>query len=199
MKTTTTRIPCPTIYPRRERWTAGMDPDQPGIVTTDVPCEGRLVECAICGAQRRCTYEARCLDADAETHVVQRLFSINDGDVFQGWTRGETWNGWACPRFERDAALRIVASMNDELPDTMAYDDATMVITYIPDGDLDAKDEWLPELLETAEGPRFVYAIGAWAWVWDDVTDDHQPEPDKDMDGTFYHRPDFDTRDREGR
>lgn len=194
------RVSCPTIYPRRERWMSGMDYDKPGIVTTDVPCDGQLVVCDICGQRRRCTYEARCLDSERADHVVKRLFSIDGGPVVEGWTRGETWNGWACPRFEIAAALAIVDWQNGNDPGSMLADDNDQTIRHMPTDDPDAGETWRGETLATPEGQKFVFAIGAWAWIWDDVTDDIQPEPVKDMDGTYYHaRPDFDTRDREGR
>src|SRR4051812_15292530 len=43
-------------------------------------------------------------------HLTKGLFSMDayDDAVFEGWTRGDTWNGWQCPMFERPAAGPIV-------------------------------------------------------------------------------------------
>jgi len=86
-------VACPTVYPERRTWYAGMKPDDPGVVTYNVPCGGHLHPCGICGEQTYCGREGRCLRDDAATHVVRRHFEI---DAFQygmpngvpGYTRG---------------------------------------------------------------------------------------------------------------
>lgn len=31
-------------------------------------------------------------------------------EVFEGWTEGDIWNGWATPMFEKQAADQLVAA-----------------------------------------------------------------------------------------
>jgi hypothetical protein len=165
-----TRVPCPTVV-NRETWKAGMDPKGPGIKELNVPCGGSLRTCDICGALRFCGREGNCLDAYQPNHVVRRLFSIESDfaeagypNGLPGWTRGERWNGWACPRFEKTEALALIAYQNTFEQQRAWYDEATDTFFLSVEGDT---DEWKGEPLETPEGVITVYAIGAWAWIWD--------------------------------
>jgi hypothetical protein len=161
-----TRIPCPTIYPERTtHWADGRIETK-----TNVPCEGSLAPCPVCGARRWCGYEARCLDDQTPTHWVRQRFGIEDetygyADGVPGWTRGERWNGWACPRFERTEAAAIVAYLADSGVSTafFAADDS---IHLQMDGGDDEVEIIPPTTIETADGPRVVYGLGAWSWIW---------------------------------
>ena len=75
--------------------------------------------------------------------------------VFPGFTTGSLWNGWATPAFTRQVAEQV-ALLHDGTYD--AARDA-FVFAYDPEGypGFDA---------ETADGPRHLYAIGAYAWCW---------------------------------
>jgi hypothetical protein len=164
-----TRIPCPTIYPERKTWYRGTPEDQP-VVTHNVPCEGALYPCEICKAVRYCSREAMCLDGDKPEHVVRRRFCIDeetygfDGGV-PGWTRGERWNGWECPRFEKAEALAIIAAIKEQGA-VVAYDAEADVIRYRLEGAEDEDTEVPAFQMETAEGVKTVYALGAWSWIW---------------------------------
>jgi hypothetical protein len=49
-----------------------------------------------------------------EFHFRKGVFAIEDWyGPFEGWTADQHWNGWACPYFERDVALRIAAAWNE--------------------------------------------------------------------------------------
>ena len=167
-----TRIACPTIYP--EVTTHYAD----GRIETgrDVPCRGRLIACPVCGAARWCTSEAQCLDGATGAHTVRRHFDIDDiyrdalGAPLVGWTRGERWNGWACPRFELAEAHQIAAANNAVAGEwRFTFDAATATFTLHDATNPDDPEHFAPEPLETAEGLRTVYAIGAWAWCWDEI------------------------------
>jgi hypothetical protein len=172
------RYPCPTIYPERQTWVAGMAPDAPPLITHDVPCEGFLHPCPVCGARRWCGREARCLDGQAPTHWQRARFAIEDvyDPPVDGWTRGETWNGWACPRFEWAAAQRVMEQTNASRDGDwdpvlghppIVYDvEADRFVVRLEPGD--DPDYVAGEAMVTAAGGVvMVYAIGAWAWTWE--------------------------------
>ncbi|HWI67883.1 MAG TPA: hypothetical protein VNS88_05855 [Nitrospiraceae bacterium] len=170
------KIPCPTVYAERKTYYAGsMEP----VITHDVPCGGTLRPCPVCKAVRFCGREGQCLDAAGAAHVVKRRFVIEDIDYgfpggVPGWTRGETWNGWKCPRFEKAAALAILAQQA-EFGGREEYDAATDTMRIWLDG-CDAPDEYPGRVMETPEGPKTVYDIGAWAWCWDYADDEQQQQ-----------------------
>jgi hypothetical protein len=99
------------------------------------------------------------LDADPET-------------TFSGYTKGDTWNGWACPYFEKEVAEQI-AEHHGEIH---RYENAEEYwAEYDPDEDVfrfhdDQGEE--PRTfgpVETEKGK--LYAIGAYCWTWVEVED----------------------------
>lgn len=161
---------CPTVYPERRTWEAGMDVDGPPIITHNVQCEGHLYPCEICGSVRYCNRESRCLDDGGTNHIVRRVFNIDTyyGDGVKGWTRGENWNGWECPRFELAEAMKVAAENDGQ--DGMfliRYDEPSDTFIVMDENNEDMVDTYKGEPLETPEGIKTVYAIGAWAWTWE--------------------------------
>jgi len=93
---------------------------------------------------------------------------------FAGYTRGQYWNGWACPYFPKETADAVIASMN-----TLGEDENPR-IRYDPAQDAYVSEDphfpgeptiWAGEDLETTEGKKRVYAIGAFSLIWDEVED----------------------------
>jgi hypothetical protein len=162
-------IPCPTVYPSRKIWEAGNTTDQPSRIEHNVPCGGHLRQCDICGELRYCGREGRCLDANQPSHYVRRRFNIDGiyGDGIIGWTRGDRWDGWQSPYFEKAEALQVLAYNNEPPVGKAWYDEETdaMFVHWENDGDEPQKFE--VESIETPEGWKQVYAIGAGAWCWD--------------------------------
>jgi hypothetical protein len=84
--------------------------------------------------------------------------------VFDGYTQGEDWNGWACPFFTFEQAQRIVDAHNehgikawyDEAADLFAFD-----LNQTGDDDVDA----FPSV--ALEG-RTLYPIGSGCWIWEE-------------------------------
>lgn len=44
-------------------------------------------------------------------------FQIEDGPIYEGYTNGNHWNGWACPYFTREVADQIAREVNADAPD----------------------------------------------------------------------------------
>lgn len=109
-----------------------------------------------------------------QLHMVARpaAFTINESPEFYGFTFGDTWNGWATPFFPKDQAERFAAYNDREIEthgrsgfDRVRYDpkrDAYLLTNE--DGDFDVVE---PQVIETTEGRRKVWPIGAWSYVWE--------------------------------
>lgn len=134
-------------------------------------------------------------------------FTINDWDrAFEGYTNGEHWNGWACPRFNKEVGLKLIEYMKneaglnwnhfyDEAHDCFViarYDDADRTVEfnyhlYMMQADHSRYDD-IGELANAMLGEDQIdnydvyhgydtvahghlYAIGAWFWVWDDLSE----------------------------
>lgn len=39
--------------------------------------------------------------------MFKSKFQIDDGPIYEGYTNGNHWNGWACPYFTREVADQI--------------------------------------------------------------------------------------------
>ena len=103
-------------------------------------------------------------------HLFRKgLFSIEDWlGPFEGWTAGESWNGWDCPYFEREVAMQIA-----EVWEQLAFSGEVFQSRYDEDQDRfcfrsnDSDWECFGRQIITVEDRQItVYAIGAYAWVW---------------------------------
>lgn len=92
-------------------------------------------------------------------------FSIDTlGDkVFEGYTQGEKWNGWACPYFTYEQAERVVQA-HCEIGLKAWYDAASDAFSF----EISASDEIDSFLGEDIEGKK-LYPVGANCWIWEYV------------------------------
>lgn len=107
----------------------------------------------------------------ATTKATRQAFEIEDlFKSIDGYTLGEYWNGWSMPYFTKDGADKIMEVLNADKSQQNAkwigetihlleegYDDGPVIIN--------------PETIETEDGPKVLYAIGAGYWTWVDVTE----------------------------
>lgn len=97
-------------------------------------------------------------------------FELDGLGTYGGLHRGESWNGWACPVFERDEAERIAAdfrAQGDTLPgDFEATYDANVdaFLFRHPDGELLA---FGASPIEVDGDTLSVYYIGTSYWTWE--------------------------------
>jgi hypothetical protein len=85
----------------------------------------------------------------------------------EGFTKGETWNGWACPLFTHSQALRLVEAWNvpNEQLENMGrgsarYDAESDCFLFEIEGEVDRFEA------EIIEGVK-LYPIGAHGWCWE--------------------------------
>lgn len=83
-------------------------------------------------------------------------------NLFTGYLSEQTWNGWACPFFEKSEALRIVEAQNRINKESAYYDEAKDVFVFKTD------DEYEEYFAEVIEGKTF-YAIGSGIWIWEEA------------------------------
>lgn len=102
----------------------------------------------------------------AELRPAQFQIDGLDG-VFDGYTRGETWNGWAVPYFPLAEARRIAGRYASQ-PATedgqaaAAFDEARAVVRlYDP-----VQDEW-DEVSPVDIDGHTLYSVGAHLWTWE--------------------------------
>lgn len=105
------------------------------------------------------------------------LFTIDGFErFFEGYTKGDHWNGWACPWFTKEAAEDIMRTNNeshcyiayqmryDESQDAFIREEPEYDESYVVNGyDIDG---------------MHLYPIGNGFWVWDDLAD-YQTEQSK--------------------
>jgi len=118
-------------------------------------------------------------------HFRKTAFYIESSDNYVGYTKGELWNGWECPRFKKEIATQIMKDFsNDDYPSW--YDENLDAFIYkYSEVDIDfynnnlTKDE-LNEYYHVYEGfdseGLHLYAIGAWFWIWDEYEMDKEDE-----------------------
>lgn len=88
--------------------------------------------------------------------------------IFEGYTDGTLWNGWATPWFTKEVA--------EELIKTMQWYDGQWA-TYTEGNDSFCICDEHCEIIEEYKGKDFIidgeelhlYPIGAWNWVWDNI------------------------------
>ena len=103
--------------------------------------------------------------------MYKNVFTIGGFDyVYIGYTSGRRWNGWATPHFEFAEALEVMHDYNECTETSMQYDKVYDQF-YILDKESDEFEVWKGKDYNTTEGIKHLYGIGAYSWVWDDITD----------------------------
>lgn len=110
--------------------------------------------------------------------MKKSLFTIDGFDaLFEGYTDGQHWNGWACPYFPKkvaDEIMRVGNKINGE-DYQMRYDAETDAYIY-----------GVGEETETFKGFNVngnqFYPIGTMSWIWDDIVEYQKDQSKKLMD-----------------
>lgn len=101
-------------------------------------------------------------------------FEIDDNiAIYDGYTDGTHWNGWACPWFTKETALEIADDYNVLMPDDKVrtiYNETED--TFIFYGYDEAETEEFKGKDFTINGKTLhLYPVGNGCWIWDDVAD----------------------------
>ncbi len=115
-------------------------------------------------------------DTSSESFRHSRFEIADVQGPYEGFTRGESWNGWAVPYFEREAALRIAEDygrvakeQGGDMADARArYDDeAEAFLFYDPIYDDEVAYEAFTISVDGEEVT--VYPVGTREWTWEEV------------------------------
>jgi len=101
--------------------------------------------------------------------AIKSQFSIDGTFPHIGYTFGTRWNGWACPSFELDEAKKIAEFVSYAEGYEVVYIEETD--KFIEYTNKEWTDEWEAHIIETVDGPKKVYSIGAFGWVWANESD----------------------------
>lgn len=110
--------------------------------------------------------------------MKKSLFTIDSVEaIFEGYTDGRHWNGWACPYFTKKVADEIMRVNNESycgVAYQMRYDEKQDA--FIQE---DGYDE--PYVIEGIDiDGLHLYPIGTMCWIWDDLAD-YQSEQSKKL------------------
>lgn len=95
-------------------------------------------------------------------------FCIDDGPEFDGYHKGDRWNGFACPYFTHEVALQIAEMCNTDSDSRLVYDKFRDVWMFVTPDDVDDEPWTFHRDKITVDGKEIsVFAIGAYGWVWD--------------------------------
>ena len=104
--------------------------------------------------------------------LTQTVFTIDGiADAYIGYTKGDHWNGWACPYFEVNEAMLIMQQYNESDPDSVMLYSESSDTFMLYDRDNKELTEWKGGNHQTTDGIKHLYGIGAGYWIWDDMGD----------------------------
>ena len=104
--------------------------------------------------------------------MYKTIFTIDGiAPAYIGYTSGRLWNGWATPFFEKNEALRVMQDYNKDTGNPMQYDEATDSFR-VAETEYTDEEVWTGKNINTDDGVKHLYGIGAYCWVWDAVNDD---------------------------
>lgn len=101
-------------------------------------------------------------------------------NLFEGFTFGDRWNGFATPLFTKDVAERVMQWIyGNPGSKNLGYDAEQDAFVGLLEGNYsdidnpteDEIDVWLGEDIVVEGRTIRVYAIGSWCWVWDEMAD----------------------------
>lgn len=94
-------------------------------------------------------------------------FDSHPNTAFSGYTKGDTWNGWACPYFEREVAKQVAkrfVEIHENGPEE-GYE-----AEYDPERDAFVFHESVyeePVVFNSVEiDGKELYPVGAYHWTW---------------------------------
>ena len=156
-----TIIPAEAVYPSRAMIVDGYEPD--GTLLAH-PLGGGLQYRFKPGAEKQFRVVPK---AETAAGLWRRAkFTIEGTDAeFQGWTKGQLWNGWAMPHFEHSEAQRVIETLTDPKGKYDAARDC-----FVSTNSDREEEIWPAELITALGGQQVrVYGVGAGAWIWDEV------------------------------
>ena len=102
----------------------------------------------------------------------QTVFTIEAcPKAYIGYTTSRLWNGWATPYFEKAEAIRVMEDYNRQNESPIFYNEEFDTFYHFGT-DSFGGEMWRGEEYATKDGIKHLYGIGAFAWIWDAVTEE---------------------------
>lgn len=105
-------------------------------------------------------------------------FNINNNEYYEGYhIEDRRWNGWATPSFEKYVADLIAHNFSTS-NFKIKYDEKNDYyrITEKEDGKIILSEKIKGHIINTTEGQKKVYSLGAFDWTWENYTIDELKE-----------------------
>jgi hypothetical protein len=88
---------------------------------------------------------------------------------FEGFTNGDSWNGWACPYFERAIAQTVLeASVANGYVWSYDAERDSFVVRSADDPEDYEPEEFQGVTVEIDGEALKLYPVGAYAWIWEE-------------------------------
>ena len=99
--------------------------------------------------------------------MYKAIFTISNPTSYIGYTNGDLWNGWATPYFELSEARKVMTDYNQDRDqdEKMTFDSVTDRF-IIPYDEYEYEEEKGYDI-DTEDGMKHLYGIGAYSWIWD--------------------------------
>lgn len=103
----------------------------------------------------------------AEFEKAQFCMDAIEGISFAGYSNGDTWNGFACPYFEKDVAEQVlqVSTQNGYTWQFDLENDA-FIVKNTQDPEAYEPEKFVGRLVTINGGEVKVYPVGAYSWIW---------------------------------
>lgn len=103
-------------------------------------------------------------------NIEKSYFTIdNCSTYYEGYDRGDKWNGWACPLFEKSVAENICKKVDDGETIITSYDKEKDCFK-VKDVDNDVVSIFYGRNFEIEGEIKHLYPIGSGEWTWDNYT-----------------------------
>lgn len=97
------------------------------------------------------------------------VFTIDGfAEAYIGYMGKSRWNGWAIPYFEKEEAIRVMKDYNKNSDSPMYYNEGKDKFYHFGT-DSYSGETWRGEDMQTEDGIKHLYGIGAGSWIWDDT------------------------------
>ena len=104
------------------------------------------------------------------SNAEKRYFTIDNCEkYYEGYDRGQSWNGWACPLFEKSVAENICKNVEDGETIIISYDKEKDCFR-VKDTNNDIVSVFYGKDIEINGETKHLYPIGYGEWTWDSYT-----------------------------
>lgn len=116
-------------------------------------------------------------------NIEKRYFTTDNCETYyEGYDRGDNWNGWACPLFEKSVAENICKKVDDGETIITSYDKEKDCFK-VKDTNNDVVSVFYGENFKIEGETKHLYPIGSGEWTWDSYT---KEEIDENKNSQIY-------------